>query len=115
MGQLVLDKGMWNGKRVVSDTWIAESVKRHLPLAEGARGGSPYTTGFAYHWWIQNYEVNGITIQAIVGRGYGGQYLGIFPTLNTVVVMNNGEWGNPRERVFDYDVIVEKWILPAIR
>lgn len=87
MGQLVLDKGMWNGKRVVSDTWIAESVKRHLPLAEGALGGSPYTTGF----------------------------LGIFPTLNTVVVLNNGEWGQPRERVFDYDVIVEKWILPALR
>ena len=115
MGQLVLDKGMWNGKRVVSDTWIAESVKRHLPLAEGALGGSPYTTGFAYHWWNQSYEVNGMTTQAIVGRGYGGQYLGIFPTLNTVVVMNNGEWGNPRERVFDYDVIVEKWILPALR
>ena len=115
MGQLVLDKGMWNGKRVVSGRWIAESVKRHLPLAEGALGGSPYATGFAYHWWIQSYEVNDMTTQAIVGRGYGGQYLGIFPTLNTVVVMNNGEWGNPRERVFDYDVIVEKWILPALR
>lgn len=115
MGQLVLDKGMWNGKRVVSETWIAESVKRHLPLAEGALGGSPYATGFAYHWWNQSYEVNGMTTQAIVGRGYGGQYLGIFPTLNTVVVMNNGEWGNPRERVFDYDVIVEKWILPALK
>ena len=115
MGQLVLDKGMWNGKRVVSDTWIAESVKRHLPLAEGALGGSPYTTGFAYHWWNQSYEVDGMTTEAIVGRGYGGQYLGIFPTLNTVVVLNNGEWGQPRERVFDYDVIVEKWILPALR
>ncbi|MFB3084234.1 MAG: serine hydrolase domain-containing protein [Gammaproteobacteria bacterium] len=115
MGQLVLDKGMWNGKRVVSETWIAESIRRHLPLAEGALGGSPYATGFAYHWWNQSYEVNGMTTQAIVGRGYGGQYLGIFPTLDTVVVMNNGEWGNPRERVFDYDVIVEKWILPALR
>ncbi len=115
MGQLVLDKGMWNGKRVVSDAWIAESVKRHLPLAQGALGGSPYTTGFAYHWWNQSYEVDGITTPAIVGRGYGGQYLGIFPTLNTVVVLNNGEWGQPRERVFDYDVIVEKWILPALK
>ncbi len=56
-----------------------------------------------------------MTTQAIVGRGYGGQYLGIVPTLNNVVVMNNGDWGNPSERVFDYDVIVEKWILPALR
>ncbi len=114
MGQLVLDKGMWNDKRVISEKWIAESVKRHLPLAEGALGGSPYTTGFAYHWWNQSYKVDGITIQAIVGRGYGGQYLGIFPTLDTVVVLYNGEWGQPSERVFDYDVLVEEWILPAI-
>ncbi len=114
IGQLVLDKGVWNGKRVVSDSWITESVKRHLPLAEGSLGASRYVTGFAYHWFNQSYEVDGITIQAIVGKGYGGQYLGIFPSLNTVVVLNNGEWGMPWERVFDYDVIVEEWILPAI-
>ena len=72
-------------------------------------------TGSAYHLWNQSYAVDGMMNQAIVGRGYGGRYLGIFPTLNTVVVLNNEEWGDPRERVFDYDVIVEKWILPALR
>jgi CubicO group peptidase (beta-lactamase class C family) len=115
MGQLVLDGGMWNGKRVVSGSWVSESVKRWLPLAEGSTGDSRYVTGFAYHWWNQSYDVDGKTIRAIVARGYGGQYLGIFPSLNTVVVLYNGEWGMPSERVFDYNVIVEEWILPAIR
>ena len=115
IGQLVLDKGMWNGKRVVSDSWITESGEHQLPLAEGSQGASRYVTGYAYHWWNQSFEVDGQTIDAIAARGYGGQYLGIFPTLNTVVVLYNGEGGMPEERVFDAGVIVEEWILPAIR
>ncbi len=118
LGQLVLGKGMWNGKRVVSESWIVESTESHLPLGEEsvrATGGSRYSVSFGYQWWHQRYNVDGTPIHAIAGLGYGGQYLGIFPTLNTVVVLNNGEWGDPWERVFDYNVIVEEWILPAIR
>ena len=118
IGQLVLSKGVWNGKRVVSESWIEESTKRHLPLGEEsirATGGSPYSTGYGFQWWHQSYEVNGEIVNAIAGMGYGGQYLGILPTLNTVIVLNNGEWGDPWERIFDYNAIVEEWILPAIQ
>jgi CubicO group peptidase (beta-lactamase class C family) len=117
MGQLMLDKGVWQGKRVMSESWITESSERHLPLSEEsirATGDSPYSTGYGYQWWHQTYKVNGATIHAIAGRGYGGQYLGIFPALNTVVVLYNGEWGAPSERVFDSNAVVEEWILPAI-
>ena len=118
MGQIVLGKGMWNGKRVVSESWIEESTKKHLPFGEEsvrATGGSRYSTGYGYQWWYQSYEVEGTTVNAVAGLGYGGQYLGIFPTLDTVIVLYNGEWGDPAERVFDSNAIVEEWILPAIR
>jgi CubicO group peptidase (beta-lactamase class C family) len=118
LGQLVLSKGRWNGKQVVSESWIVESTESHLPLGEEsvrATGGSPYSVSYGYQWWHHRYDVDGTPIHAIAGLGYGGQYLGIFPTLNTVVVLNNGEWGDPWERVFDCPVIVEEWILPAIR
>lgn len=118
IGQLVLGKGLWNGKRVVSESWIEESTKRHLSLGEEsirATGNSRYSTGYGYQWWYQSYRVNGATVNGIAGMGYGGQYLGILPTLNTVIVLNNGEWGDPWERVFDYNAIVEEWILPAIQ
>ncbi len=115
MGQLVLGRGEWKGKQVISESWITESVQRHYPLAEESLGTSSYTKGYGYLWWHQSYDVSERTIDGIAGRGYGGQYLGIFPTLNTVIVFNSGEWGNPEERVFDYDILIEEWILPAIR
>lgn len=115
MGQLVLGRGEWKSKQVISESWITESVQRHYPYAEESLGGSSYTKGYGYLWWHQRYNVGGKYIDAVAGRGYGGQYLGIFPTLNTVIVLNCGEWGNPAERVFNYDNVVEKWILPAIR
>jgi len=118
MGQLVLGKGMWNGKRVVSESWVNKSSRMHLPLGEESirtTGGSRYSTGYGFQWWILNYELNGGTTKAIAGMGYGGQYLGIFPSLDTVIVLFNGEWGNPWERDFDYHEIIEKWILPAFQ
>lgn len=116
LGQLVLDRGTWQGRRVISESWIAESTERRLPLAEEsdrATGESRYSTGFGYHWWHQTYEVNGEPVQAIAGMGYGGQYLGIFPELDAVVVLFNGEWAGPTERTFNPNVVVEEWILPA--
>jgi len=118
IGQLVLDKGMWNGKRVISESWIEAVARKHLPVGEEsvrASGGSRYSTGYGFHWWVQSYEVDGRSVDAMAGKGYGGQYLGVLPTLDTVIVLFNGEWGDPWERIFDYDSIVEKWILPAVR
>ncbi len=114
MGQVVLDGGVWKGRRVLSDAWITESVGSPLPVADGSAMGR-HTTGYSYHWWRQSYQVRGAAVPAIVAAGYGGQYLGIFPTLDAVVVFLNGEWGMPSERVFDYNAIVEERVLPALR
>jgi CubicO group peptidase (beta-lactamase class C family) len=78
-----------------------------------ATGRSRYSKGYGYHWWHQTCEVNGQPVQAIAGMGYGGQYLEIFPELDAVVVLFNGEWADPTERTFDPNVVVEEWILPA--
>ncbi len=114
MGQVVLDGGVWKGRRVLSDAWITESVGSPLPVADGS-AMRRHTTGYAYHWWRKSYQVRGAAVPAIVAAGYGGQYLGIFPTLDAVVVFLNGEWDMPSERVFDYDAIVEERVLPALR
>lgn len=47
VGQLVLDKGMWNGRRIVSEEWIAESLKP----------GQPYYDLAGLLWWrIPSFE-----------------------------------------------------------
>ncbi len=110
MGQLALDGGVWNGVRVLSEEWITESIRPHLPI-----GGSRYAKAYGYQWWYQAYNVNGEIINATCGLGYGGQFLGIFPSLNMVVAMNAGEWVDGALRQFNYNSIVENGILTAVQ
>lgn len=45
IGELVLNKGKWNGKQIVSEDWIKSMLKPHVKNA--VRGQS-----YGYHWWI---------------------------------------------------------------
>ncbi len=45
IGQLFLDRGMWNGKQIVSESWIDESTKEH---SKWEKLGMSY----GYLWWI---------------------------------------------------------------
>lgn len=38
LGQLVLDKGRWNGQHVITKAWIEESTAFHLPVPGSNRG-----------------------------------------------------------------------------
>ncbi|MBE5967486.1 MAG: serine hydrolase [Lachnospiraceae bacterium] len=47
IGQLYLDGGMWNGKQIVSTTWIDESTMEH---SRWEKLNLPY----GYLWWVGN-------------------------------------------------------------
>ncbi len=110
IGQLVLDRGVWNGKRVVSADWIEESVKPHLPVAFGPKNSMHY----GYQWWRDEYQVDGTTVKVIAGNGYGGQYLAIIPSLNAVIVLTAGEYMRSSLRKFDHSAVTGMGILPAL-
>ena len=111
IGQLVLDKGKWRGKGIVNESWIEESTESHLPLKEGRY---KYSATYGYQWWRDTYNVNDKTVEVIGGHGYGGQYLGVIPSLNMVVVLTAGEFVDISERIFSYFRAVEEGILPAV-
>ena len=45
IGQLYLNKGMWSGKRIVSEKWVGESTKEH---SRWKKRDLPY----GYLWWV---------------------------------------------------------------
>lgn len=49
-GQLYLDKGMWNGKRILSEKWVNESFKKHTILENTSNA-------YGYFWWHETYKV----------------------------------------------------------
>lgn len=72
-GQMVLQGGEWQGRRIVSGDWIAASIRPSAP--DGALYG--------YQWWIPE-DAGG----DVMARGIYGQYIYISPRHDTVIVVN---------------------------
>ena len=70
IGQLLLDQGVWNQKRLISKEWLEESMKAQTQLS---------SCGFL--WWCQDNPVK--MFSAI---GYRGQYLIVIPQANIIAV-----------------------------
>ena len=74
IGQLVLNKGSFNGKQIVSKKWIEQSTTTK------ARRSSEESYG--YLWWLRE-DLGGL----IEAQGRGGQRLIILPQKQIVIVM----------------------------
>jgi CubicO group peptidase (beta-lactamase class C family) len=107
LGQLFLNEGSWNGKRVVSTTWLQESIEPRFTGSYGNRYG--------YQWWLGRSLVKGQTIEWIAGLGLGGQCLFILPTYDAVVVVTAGLYKRSIQDMFDIVIdILNNYALPAI-
>lgn len=81
LGQLWLNGGVWNGTQVVSQGWVADSVRVHAKMGKDA--GEDY----GYGWHIPRQSSVGGEYAAV---GRGGQEIRVFPALHGVVVTTAG-------------------------
>jgi len=78
-GQLMLNKGKWGDKQLVSETYLDETITPANYLTDDDGLHVDY---YGYQWWIMNY--NGFKIPYM--RGILGQYVFAIPEKNAVVV-----------------------------
>lgn len=76
IGSLVLKKGKWNDKQIISEEWI-ERIKPQYSI-QG-------TESYGYGWWLDS--ENPDEIQAV---GRGGQRLFIFKNLKVIIATTGG-------------------------
>lgn len=81
IGQMYLNDGVWNGKRILPRGWAGEATARHVANI-AANTNSP---GYGYQWW--RYDRRGADVWA--GNGFGGQFIIIVPAHNMVAVTNS--------------------------
>ncbi len=74
-GRLYLEGGRYEGRRVLPEDWVAESLASH---AVNPRYGQEY----GYFWWIR--EIGGRRVPH--AWGYGGQYVFLIPSLDMLIV-----------------------------
>lgn len=75
-GYLYLNKGRWENEQLLSEAWIEQSTKDHETNIYGR-----YSYG--YQWYLT--MVGGHP--AFLASGYGGQIIGVVPSLDMVVVL----------------------------
>jgi CubicO group peptidase (beta-lactamase class C family) len=110
IAQMYLDGGRWQGRRILSASWIEESFDKYGRLEPLDRNGNEY----GYLWWHETYEVNGESIDSIEARGNGGQYIFVVPELDVVAVITSGNYRGGLAMTRQPQSIFEQYVLPAL-
>lgn len=79
LGQLILNKGEWQGKRLISPAYLQEALQPASYLTD--EEGAPVDF-YGYQWWVVNYKGKAIPY----ARGILGQYIFILPDKEAVLV-----------------------------
>jgi CubicO group peptidase (beta-lactamase class C family) len=107
LGQLYLNQGQWQGRQLLSAEWVRASLAPHASVG---RDGLEY----GYLWWLQNYGSAQQPIPAALMMGNGGNKIGVFPTLDMVVVITSTGFGSGKAHQHS-DAMLRRYLLPAAR
>jgi CubicO group peptidase (beta-lactamase class C family) len=110
IGQLVLARGVWNGKQIVSAQWIEQATTPRFQ-ASGYFGGLFF---YGYQWWFGRTLSEGRDVTWIAAMGLGGQRLFIVPEFDLVVMTTSGLYSSPRQGQAALDILYSH-IMPAIQ
>lgn len=105
IGYLFLKGGRWQGRQIVSRTWVAESTKAHLPAYFGLKYG--------YQWHRGGADVNGQIHETFFAWGRGGQFIFVLPEFDLVAVFTSRPYDNAYGVFFPLG-IVPNYVIPAM-
>ena len=79
-GQLYLQKGMWNGRQLIPEAWVAQAT-----TAQTSNGSSPtsdWDQGYGFQFWRSRHGYR--------GDGAFGQYMLVLPEYDAVIAITSG-------------------------
>ena len=80
-GQLYLQKGKWQGKQLVPESWVDAATARQT--SNGSNPKSDWDQGYGYQFWRSKHN-------AYRGDGAFGQYCVVMPEQDAVLVITSG-------------------------
>lgn len=101
-GQLYLQKGMWEGKRLLSEAWVEEATSKQIENGNPATF-SDWGQGYGYQFWRTQ------TPGGYRGDGAFGQYCIVLPEQEMVIAMTSAV--SEMQPTLD---LIWKHILPAL-
>ena len=117
LGQLMLNGGTWNGRRVVSRAWVEASSTSHHSRENNLFLESvvtPEDTGYGYLWWVEPWTVGTKKVKTFYGTGFAGQKIFVFPDLDMVVVMTGSNFQSGDLAHRKPALLLSEELLPAL-
>jgi len=105
LGQLYLAGGRWEGRRVLSESWVRQSTRAHVRIDE--------QTEYGYLWWLRRFAVGSRSFTSFLMQGNGGNKVAVFPDLDSVVTITTTNYNAPHMHE-STDRMLTEYILPAI-
>jgi CubicO group peptidase (beta-lactamase class C family) len=89
IGQMVLDRGVYDGRRILSERWISESLK----LRVGIGSVDPYADGYGYFWYSKRHQIGEQSVLVFFASGSGGNKIYVAPSRSLVVAITSSAYG----------------------
>ena len=109
LGQLYLNGGVWNGKRVMSKEWVERSTSYQSTFGETLGADHDY----GYGWHLYHFEAGDHSYRAYAAGGNGGQIVMVIPDLDLVVGFTGGAYGEFAKWYKWQTELVPQFIIPS--
>ena len=106
IGQVVLQHGAWNGKRLVSASWVGASTTPQI------NGQGVFFYG--YQFWLGRSLVDKHVVDWAAAWGLGGQRVFIVPDLDLVVVVTAGLYRSDMQAQVPLKIL-NQYVLNAVQ
>jgi CubicO group peptidase (beta-lactamase class C family) len=104
--QLMLDGGVWGGRRILSREWVRKSS---APLAD-----LEPVQQYGYFWNSSLYPWKGRQVRAVFAAGNGGQIFMAIAELDLVIAFTGGNYADAAAALLPQRKFVPEEILPAV-
>ncbi len=113
IGQMMLNGGVLDGKRIVTEDWISESTATYSDMQTDPQIFTSPTSGHGYQWWLTTFvDSQNREFESYYANGYGRQYIFVIPGADMVVVSLAADYNREGPGM---GAAMREYILPAIK
>jgi CubicO group peptidase (beta-lactamase class C family) len=89
LGQLMLNDGVVDGRRIISHDWVTKSLASQVPISDS----DPYADFYGYMWYTKAEPIGSRKVTVHFASGNGGNKIYIVPSLHMVVAITSSAYG----------------------
>lgn len=89
IGQMVLERGMYQGRRIISANWLEAALAPRVGISDV----DPYADHYGYFWYQKTHHIGGRDIVVHFASGNGGNKIYVIPALKSVVIITSSAYG----------------------